>query len=209
MASLTDKECELVAIGASIGAGCRPCTRYHVGAALKNGLTAEEVRRAIDEAQAARCEAVALVGEVGRSSLGIDGGGNGNHLQPAGREQLLVCVGAAAGGNAANLVKLYTSGPVGADLSGEELQLALEIAEGVKEHAGEFFRRDADRLTPQATPAVERIGASCGCQTPATAAEEEEGAKASCGRQTPATASAAAEQGAGTSCGCQTPGGQS
>jgi AhpD family alkylhydroperoxidase len=59
MESLTDKESELVAIGASIGAGCRPCTKYHVAAALKNGFTDEEVLRAIDEAQAA-CEAVAL-----------------------------------------------------------------------------------------------------------------------------------------------------
>ena len=209
MASLTDKEGELVAIGASIGAGCRPCTKYHVGAALKNGFTVEEVRRAIGEAQAARCEAVALVGDVGRASLGIEGCGNGNHLQPTDREQLLVYVGAAAGGNAANLVKLYASGPGGADLSGEELRSALEIAEGVKEHAAEFFRRDAERLTAKVTPAVEGAGASCGCQTPATAtAAAEKAAEAPCGCQAPATAMAAAE-GAGPACGCQTQGGQS
>jgi AhpD family alkylhydroperoxidase len=209
MASLTDKESEFVAIGASIGAGCRPCTKYHVGAALKNGFTIEEVRRAIDEAQAARCEAVVLVGDVGRSSLGIEGGDDGNHLQPACREQLLVYVGAAAGGNAANLVKLYTSGPGGADLSGEELRSALEIAEGVKEHASEFFRRDAERLTAKVTPAVEGAGTSCGCQTPATAmAAAEKAAEAPCGCQAPATATAAAE-GAGPACGRQTRGGQS
>lgn len=211
MEALTDKESEFVAIGASIGAGCRPCTKYHVGAALKNGFTVEEVRRAIDEAQSARCEAVGLVGDVGRSSLGIEGGDNGSHLRPAGREQLLVYLGAAAGGNAANLVKLYASGAGrGVELSGEELRSALEIAEGVKEHAAEFFRRDAERLAAKVTPAVEGVGTSCGCQTPATAAAaEEEAAEAPCGCQTPATAPAAAEQGAGSSCGCQTPGGQS
>jgi AhpD family alkylhydroperoxidase len=30
---LTEKEQELVAVGASIAAGCRPCTAYHVRAA--------------------------------------------------------------------------------------------------------------------------------------------------------------------------------
>lgn len=207
MGALTDKESEFVAIGASIGAGCRPCTKYHVAAALKNGFTDEEVLRAIDEAQAARREAVALVGDVGRSSLGIDDGENGNHLQPAGREQLLVCLGAAAGGNAANLVKLYTSGPGGADLSGEELRSALAIAEMVKEHAAEFFRRDAERLTATLSPAAQGAAPTCGCQAPATvpAATIEE-AGASCCQ--PSATATTAEEGSGTACGCETSEGQ-
>jgi AhpD family alkylhydroperoxidase len=208
MATLTDKESEFVAIGASIGAGCRPCTKYHVGAALKNGFTVEEVGRAIEEAQAARCEAVALVGDIGRASLGIEGGGNGNHLQPAGREQLLVYVGAAAGGNAANLVKLFISGAGrAAELSDEELRSAFEIAEAVKEHASEFFRRDAERLTARAATATPGVEASC-CQ-PAAAASSE-GAGTSCGCQPQAPATVSAETGeAGASCGCQTSSGQS
>jgi AhpD family alkylhydroperoxidase len=201
MTTLTEKEHELVALGASIGAGCRPCTRYHVGAALKNGLTVEEVQRAIGEAQSARCEAVSFVGDVGRTSLGIESGGNGDHLQPASREQLLVYLGAAAGGNAADLVKLYASEtPGGTRLSGEELRSALEIAEDVKEHAAEFFRRDAERLTAKVTTVTQGPVASC-CQAPAATAAE--GAEAPCGCQTPATTTEAAEE-AETPCGCQT-----
>src|SRR3990172_5719293 len=43
VASLTGKEKELVAIGAAIGAGCQFCTQFHVGAALKTGLSHDEV----------------------------------------------------------------------------------------------------------------------------------------------------------------------
>ena len=146
MATLTDKERELVAIGASIGAGCRPCTKYHVATALKSGFDPDEVRRAIDEAQAVRCEGGAAVANVGRSSLGVEGEGVESPREPAEREQLLVYIGAAAGCNAAGLLEGYASGAVRRlGLSGEELRSALEMAETVKQHAAEFFRQDAER----------------------------------------------------------------
>jgi AhpD family alkylhydroperoxidase len=54
MASLTDRQREFVALGAAIGAGCQPCTQYHVRAALKAGLGQEEILRALDQAQTVR-----------------------------------------------------------------------------------------------------------------------------------------------------------
>ena len=53
MTALTDAQKEFVAIGAAIGAGCQPCTQYHVRAALKAGLGQDEILRALDQAEAA------------------------------------------------------------------------------------------------------------------------------------------------------------
>ncbi|MDZ7592095.1 MAG: arsenite efflux transporter metallochaperone ArsD [Rubrivivax sp.] len=42
---------ELVAIGAAIGANCEPCLKYHVAEARKLGVSAADMRRAVDLAQ--------------------------------------------------------------------------------------------------------------------------------------------------------------
>lgn len=44
---MEEKTKELIAIGASIGAHCQPCLRYHIEQALKLGVTIEEIQEAI------------------------------------------------------------------------------------------------------------------------------------------------------------------
>jgi AhpD family alkylhydroperoxidase len=51
---LSERQQELVAIGAAIAAGCRPCTRFHVRAARAAGATAGDLRRAVDRGLEAR-----------------------------------------------------------------------------------------------------------------------------------------------------------
>jgi AhpD family alkylhydroperoxidase len=51
---LREQDQELIAIGASIAAGCRPCTQFHVRAATAAGAGKAEIRRAIDQALEAR-----------------------------------------------------------------------------------------------------------------------------------------------------------
>ncbi|UOY09909.1 carboxymuconolactone decarboxylase family protein [Methanonatronarchaeum sp. AMET6-2] len=45
--SLSEKEKELVAIGASIGSNCVPCIKHHVKKARELGLQTEKIERAI------------------------------------------------------------------------------------------------------------------------------------------------------------------
>ena len=127
MATLTDKETELVAIGASIGAGCQPCTQYHVGAALKSGLTPDEVRRAVDEAQAVRREGGVAVSNVARGILGIESERVEQPIEPGERDQALVYVGAAAGCNAARLLAGYVANAVPELIAEEELLSLIHI----------------------------------------------------------------------------------
>ena len=44
---LDDKTMELIAVGASVTAGCQPCLQHHAGKARQNGATDDEVAEAI------------------------------------------------------------------------------------------------------------------------------------------------------------------
>ena len=47
MESLSQREQELVAIGAAIGSNCVSCIEYHIPAAKKTGLTDRQIRIAV------------------------------------------------------------------------------------------------------------------------------------------------------------------
>ncbi len=164
MASLTDAEKELVAIGAAIGAGCQPCTQYHVRAALKVGLTAEDIGRAVNEAQAVRQEGGTAVSNVGRRVLGVGEEQAQWDGQPSDRPLSLVYIGSAAGCNAGSLLARYLEAAGGLGLSPEELGEALGIAQVVKERAADFLCKDAERVLGKlALTAAPVAGGSAPC----------------------------------------------
>lgn len=166
MASLTDAQREFVAIGAAIGAGCQPCTQYHVGAALKSGLSPEEIRRAIDEAHAVRREGGIAVANVGRMILGLDDEEAQGDNRPWDQPQALVYIGAAAGCNAGSLLARYLEAASGLGLSAEELGEALQIAQVVKERAADFLRKDVERTLGRLPATAGAPGDSASCCAP-------------------------------------------
>ncbi len=48
MESLSKRDLELVALGASLGSNCVPCIAYHIGEAKKCGVTEQQIRLAIE-----------------------------------------------------------------------------------------------------------------------------------------------------------------
>ena len=50
MTSLNRRDKELVALGAAVGSNCVPCVIFHVQEARNSGLTADEIRQAVDAA---------------------------------------------------------------------------------------------------------------------------------------------------------------
>jgi AhpD family alkylhydroperoxidase len=54
MTDLTSREIELVAIGAALGSNCVPCIEFHIPEAHKAGLTAAQIREAIQYADKVR-----------------------------------------------------------------------------------------------------------------------------------------------------------
>jgi AhpD family alkylhydroperoxidase len=152
MTSLSDAQREFVALGAAIGAGCQPCTQYHVRAALKAGLSREEILRALDQAQAVRQEGGVAVANVGRTMLGLGEEALGEGCL-CDASQALVYIGSAAGCNAGGLLARYLEGANGLGLSAEELSEAVQIAQAVKEKGAQgFFARDVERALGKLAP---------------------------------------------------------
>ncbi|HEU4758734.1 MAG TPA: carboxymuconolactone decarboxylase family protein [Dehalococcoidia bacterium] len=157
MPILNDKERESVAIGAAIGAGCRPCTQYHVRAALKAGLREEEVRQAVSEAEVLRIQAATSVADFARGLLGGGEESDATLCYPSEPLQALAQVGAATGGNAGPVLDWLLPQARGLGLTNESLTEAVELAGMVKKMAGEFFRKDAERAlqrSPEVQPAA-------------------------------------------------------
>jgi AhpD family alkylhydroperoxidase len=169
MTSLTDAQREFVALGAAIGAGCQPCTQYHVRAALKAGLGREEILQALEQAQSVRQEGGVAVANVGRTMLGL-----GEEVQGEGclcsAPQALVHIGTAAGCNAGGLLARYLEVASGLGLSPEALAEAVEVAQAVKEKGAQgFFAKDVERALARlgrVAPAPVAAGGSGSCCGP-------------------------------------------
>ena len=118
---------EQAAIGASIGAGCRPCIEHHVGAAREAGLTDDEIAGAVAEAEAVRGLAVELLtarihellGDSGAGAPPADAGGESG-------TQGLAALGANIGGNAHSLLEGYVQAALANGLTADQVQAKSE-----------------------------------------------------------------------------------
>lgn len=54
MSRLTEREKELVRLGAAIGSNCVACVEYHIPQARKTGLSDQQIKLAINIAQAVK-----------------------------------------------------------------------------------------------------------------------------------------------------------
>src|SRR5512140_622544 len=70
IATLTETQQELIAVGVSIAAGCKPCTAYHLKAARAAGASDEEIRRAVSHALGVRHSATELMARLADKLLG-------------------------------------------------------------------------------------------------------------------------------------------
>jgi AhpD family alkylhydroperoxidase len=86
MTILTQRESKLVVLGAAIGSNCVPCIERHVPEARKVGLTDQEIRAAIELADAIRQVPVRNVLEAAMSLLadGADPDACGSHAAAGG-----------------------------------------------------------------------------------------------------------------------------
>jgi len=167
MTSLTDVQREFVALGAAVGAGCQPCTQYHVRAALKTGLGPEEIRRAIDEAQVVRREGGVAVANVGRRHLGLGEEEVPGETCLCEAPKALVYIGSATGCNAGDLLARYLEGASTLGLSPEELSEAVQVAQLVKERAADFLRSDIERALGKLAPIAAATAGPASCCGPA------------------------------------------
>lgn len=141
--NLSAEQKELVAVGASVGAGCQPCVSHHLKAGAQAGLADKQLLAAVASAERVGAEAAVAMGDHARAKLGAD---VGSPALLSRLEEALASLGAALGANdAANIERqLRAAADLGASRS--QLQQAIDTAHNVQESAARIHLREAKRL---------------------------------------------------------------
>jgi AhpD family alkylhydroperoxidase len=136
---LEQRDKELAAIGASIGANCRPCIEHHVPAGREAGLTEGGLGDAVAVAQTIRHRAIDLFAARVDELLGHPGYTPDPELPSAtSRERELVALGASVGVNSHPLIDLHVGAALDVGLTATEVEAALKMAEYVQQRAAEM-----------------------------------------------------------------------
>jgi len=137
--ALDQKDKELAAIGASIGALCRPCIEHHIPAGRDAGLTEPELARAVEVAQSIHRTAVELLFRRSRELLQATGTAADVPLrvEAASRPDELVALGASVGANCHPLLEQHVAGALQQGLTAGQVRSAIKMAKFVQQHAAE------------------------------------------------------------------------
>ena len=163
---LSAEQKELVAVGASVGSGCRPCVDHHVKAGAKAGLDGEQLLAAVTSPERVAAEAAVLMGDHVRGKL------RPSVAEPvllSRLEEALASLGAALGANDATNIERQLRTALDLGASRPQLEQAIETAKAVQENAARIHLREAEHLldalaTPVAAPQNEaESGDGCGC----------------------------------------------
>ena len=162
--SLTEKEQELVAIGASIAAGCRPCTAYHFRAARAAGADEQEIRQAASDALDVRHSAADSMARLAAKHLGDAPAAEAARGSEKSLMGELVSVGAALAVNCAVGLETHLTAAYQLGATVPQIQTALEIARAVKNMAGKKAEETITRLAEESQACAD----SCGCHADAS-----------------------------------------
>ena len=180
-----EREKELVAVGISVAAGCRPCTDYHLAAVRKAGASDEEIKQAVADAVSVRRSATEIMAGYALAQLGEDGHGSEPphgepphgeppdgeppHGEPAAvgetnRVKELVSVGAAFAVNCTSNLEKHIAAAEALGVSQNEIRNIVKLATFIKAKAASHVEKlvgtddhpESQRRTEQA------VGCCCG-----------------------------------------------
>jgi AhpD family alkylhydroperoxidase len=143
---LSEKDNELIAVAASVAAGCVPCTTFHVRAAGTLGVGSEEIRQAAREAVRVRTVATSIMARCGGLSPSepIDParapGGSRSLIQE------LVAVGAAYAVTCTTSLEDHLAAARREGATDAQILTALKIACAVREVSGQKAKAAAARF---------------------------------------------------------------
>jgi AhpD family alkylhydroperoxidase len=153
---LEQSEKELAAIGASIGANCRPCIKHHIPAGREAGLTEGQLADAVDIAEAVRDEAITLLSATTQELLGRgDDAPEPTAVGETSKARELVSVGASVGANSHPLLHLHVAAALAAGLTAAQIEAALKMAEYVQHRAGEMTAEKATHVLDELSAGTE------------------------------------------------------
>jgi AhpD family alkylhydroperoxidase len=152
--ALEQKDKELAAIGASIGALCRPCIEHHIPAGRDAGLTETELARAVQVAEDTHRIAATLLFRRSRELLrsGDEPAGAPVQAGPTPRLEELVALGASVGANCHPLLEQHIAGALQQGLTLSQVRSAIKMAQIVQQHAAEITADKAAAALEAAKP---------------------------------------------------------
>lgn len=157
---LSRKEKELVAVGASVAAGCIPCTRYHVEEVRAAGATTDEITHAVEAALCVKGSARGIMEKAAYDALGAPKEEQAARcVGPTDRLKELVSIAAAVAVNCpTNFHKHVAAGRL-VGVRDDEIQLVVGLAKMIRSKAAEKVDEAASELT---TPGSTVAQACCG-----------------------------------------------
>jgi AhpD family alkylhydroperoxidase len=176
-ATLTATETELVAIGASIGAGCHPCLDYHLQEGSKAGLGRETLLQAVADGECVKRSAYNELAVRSRELLGEAADLPPSCCDDTNAIKEFVSVGSAVGANSVAQLRKHIEQARTVGIDEAQLIQAIEIAGNVQRHAGAATAREAEALTgvlaqghspvflsaPASQVGQDACGADCAC----------------------------------------------
>lgn len=140
--AMTPKEKELVAIGISVAAGCKPCTDHHVAVARKARASDEAIRQAADNALVVRRYAADIMEAHALAHLGEnrEAAGFGFQGEPD-RMTALVCIGAAFAVNCVASLEHHLAAAEQAGVPEDEVGQVTALAAFIKQRAASHVER--------------------------------------------------------------------
>ena len=151
---LEQRDKELAAIGASIGANCRPCIEHHVPAGREAGLSGAELADAVATARAVGHEALELFSARVEELLGRGGSpSEPGAVAETSKPHELVALGASVGANSHPLLHLHIGAALDAGLTPAQVEAALKMAEYVQQRANEMTAEKATHVLEEAAGA--------------------------------------------------------
>lgn len=160
---LTQTEKELIAVGASIAAGCQPCTVHHFQAARAAGAADQEIRQAVDDALCVRNSATKDMARWADKHLGCAPHAEAPCCSDKPLIRELVSASAAFALNCVTNLDSHLAAARRLGASERQIQTALAVARTVKKVAGQKVEAAAEASVVRADEASEPCGDDCGC----------------------------------------------
>jgi AhpD family alkylhydroperoxidase len=178
---LNQKEQSLIAVGASVAAGCQPCTAYHVKAARTAGACDRSIALAIETALTGRTSATIGMGEWAARYQGAK-----PEIDPEFRAQKLLIaeltsIATAVAVNSVPDLQKHLTAARDAGARMEQIRAAIEIARKIKRVAEEKIGAITDKVEEEAQPATAPGASACCGSTEANRTEIPANAPTNCG----------------------------
>ena len=141
------KEKELVAIGASVAAGCKPCTNYHFNKVQEAGASNEEIKQAISDAMCVRDSAKKIMEAHGLKQLGvIDDIDDCDCSDNTTRIKELVSISAAFAVNCSSNLEKHITAAQNVGITDDEIKSVIDLTLLIKNKAASHVDRIALRI---------------------------------------------------------------